>query len=90
MYKTYSQYNTSNNVYPQAIDERNAYPQAGYPVSNYPQYNYNNGKLNDERIGFIGPFLLGGLTGGLVAPYFYRPYYNNYPPYYGPVMPRRW
>lgn len=50
---------------------------------------------NDDRIGFIGPFLLGGLTGGLVAPYFYNPrppyYYQNniygpypypYPPYY--------
>lgn len=43
--------------------------------------------------GFLGPFLLGGLTGGLVAPFFYgggynRPnyYYPNYyyPPYYRP------
>ncbi len=40
--------------------------------------------------GFLGPFLLGGLTGGLVAPLFYggynRPYntYYYYPyPYYG-------
>ena len=46
---------------------------------------------NDERIGFLGPFLLGGLTGGLVAPFFYQrppyPYYTNnyyyqYHPYY--------
>ena len=29
MYKTYSQYNTNGNIYPQAIDERNTYPQAG-------------------------------------------------------------
>ena len=54
--------------------------------SNYP-IRYN------ERIGFLGPFLLGGITGGLVAPLFtnsgYYPYtqtYNNYyypyPPYY--------
>ena len=34
--------------------------------------------------GFLGPFILGGLTGGLVAPLFYgRPsYYYPYPPYY--------
>lgn len=34
--------------------------------------------------GFLGPFILGGITGGLVAPLFYnnRPY-NYYPyPYY--------
>ncbi len=38
--------------------------------------------------GFLGPFILGGITGGLVAPLFYnnRPYYNNYYPYpYYPV-----
>lgn len=36
--------------------------------------------------GFAAPFLLGGLTGGLLAPAFYpRPYYRPYPPYpYGP------
>jgi len=29
--------------------------------------------------GFLAPFLLGGITGGLLAPAFYpRPYYNNY------------
>lgn len=43
----------------------------------------NNNGLN----GFLGPFILGGITGGLVAPYFYRPYYQQYPyyqmPYYG-------
>ena len=54
---------------------------------------------NNDRIiggGFLGPFLLGGITGGLVAPFFYGPgygynrpyYYNNYYyypyPYYGP------
>lgn len=38
---------------------------------------------NDERFGFLGPFLLGGITGGLVAPLFYqRPYYQQ--PYYQP------
>ena len=37
---------------------------------------------NDDRFiggGFLGPFVLGGITGGLLAPAFYqRPYYNNY------------
>lgn len=50
---------------------------------NYPQ-NYNSYN-NQNRIagGFLGPFILGGITGGLVAPYFYgdRPNYY-YPPYY--------
>lgn len=59
---------------------------------------YQNNQ-NDERFfgGFLGPFLLGGITGGLVAPFFNNsnqsyyqqpPYYSNnyyYPPYnYGP------
>ena len=57
----------------------------------YPNqiYNYRrpNRPSNNDRFiggGFLGPFLLGGLTGGLVAPLFYnnRPYYNNYYPYY--------
>ena len=64
-------------------------------VNLYPNSQiYNN---QDERFfgGFLGPFILGGLTGGLVAPlltnnnqgYYYQPpYYTNnyyYPPYYG-------
>jgi hypothetical protein len=39
---------------------------------------------NDRIIGggFFGPFLLGGITGGLLAPAFYpRPYYQPYPVY---------
>lgn len=43
---------------------------------------------NGDRLGFVGPFILGGITGGLLAPAFYpRPYYNPYPYppyYYGP------
>ena len=35
--------------------------------------------------GFLGPFILGGITGGLVAPIFNRPYYGPYQPY--PVYP---
>ena len=51
--------------------------------------NFNN---NDDRFiagGFLGPFLLGGITGGLVSPLFYnqRPYYNNYYYYPYPVRP---
>ena len=60
----------------------------------------NSSSNYDNRIiggGFLGPFVLGGITGGLVAPFFYgggygRPNYSyNYyypypprPPYYGP------
>lgn len=42
----------------------------------------------NDRFGFFGPFLLGGITGGLLAPAFYprpfypRPFYQPYPPYY--------
>lgn len=43
---------------------------------------------NNNRVGFLGPFILGGITGGLVAPLFYnnRPYNNYYypMPYYYP------
>ena len=47
--------------------------------------NYYN-RRNDNRIagGFFGPFILGGITGGLVAPLFYN---NNRPNYYYPVYP---
>ena len=37
--------------------------------------------------GFLAPFLLGGLTGGLLAPAFYGPrpiYYPQYGPYIQP------
>lgn len=65
--------------------------------SNPPIY-YSDQSGNRIVGGFLGPFLLGGITGGLVAPFFYggggygygRPnyYYNNYYytpyPYYGP------
>lgn len=45
---------------------------------NYGRYPGNNDRLIGG--GFFGPFLLGGLTGGLLAPAFYRrPYYNYYP-----------
>ena len=41
-----------------------------------------------DQGGFLGPFILGGITGGLISPLFWgnnRPiYYPYYPPYYGP------
>lgn len=49
-----------------------------------PNYSTNYQQNNDDRFiggGFLGPFVLGGITGGLLAPAFYpRPYYNNYYP----------
>ena len=45
----------------------------------------NYRKYNGDRFiggGFLGPFILGGITGGLLAPAFYqRPYNNYYYPY---------
>ncbi len=55
----------------------------------YPNNYYISNKktpINGDRFiggGFIAPFLLGGITGGLLAPAFYpRPIYG--PPMYGP------
>lgn len=47
---------------------------------------YNNG---DRFIGgsFLGPFILGGITGGLIAPAFYPRPYPPYPPYPPPPPP---
>lgn len=44
---------------------------------------------NDNRFfgGFLGPFVLGGITGGLLAPNFYPRPYPIYPPF-PPVPPR--
>lgn len=74
------------------------YNNLNYQVPKEYYYSLNN-KGNyqpDERIiggGFAAPFLLGGLTGIALTPYFtnrpqygppYNNYYNyyNYPPYY--------
>jgi len=49
---------------------------------------YSNFKYNNNRIGFVAPFLFGALAGGATASYFnpYRPrpyyYVNSYYPYY--------
>jgi len=70
-----------NQVYP--------YNRPGRPnMPGRPNFPNNPG---DDRIGLLGPFVLGGITGGLLAPAFYpRPYppyppyppYRPYPPYY--------
>lgn len=68
--------------------------------NNIPQYNNNMQKNyapkrpnNGDRFmgGFFGPFILGGITGGLIAnsrpnyPMYYTPYpYYPYPYYYRP------
>lgn len=45
------------------------------------------GRSGDRSFGFFGPFLLGGITGGLLRPN--RPCcYNNYYPYPYPYYPR--
>lgn len=58
-------------------------------TNGYMPYYGNQFQRSDDRIvggGFLGPFILGGLTGGLVAPFFYgNGYGNNYygrPNYY--------
>lgn len=62
----------------------------------YSNMNYNNGyypvdTMNQSNIaytyderGFLVPFVLGGITGGLLAPAFYRPQYYGPGPCYGP------
>lgn len=62
------------------------YPNQSYYYNQFSRPNRQNNS-NGDRIGFLGPFILGGITGGLIAPAFYpRPYYsypyNPYPPYY--------
>ena len=53
-----------------------------------PNFNRRPGPMppGNRFAGFAFPFLLGGITGGLLAPAFYpRPYYQPfpvYPPYY--------
>ncbi len=60
---------------------------------------YNNYNRVDDRFGFFGPFLLGGLIGGTAVgvsrprPVYVNPgppmsgYPQPYPPYYGPRPP---
>ena len=79
--------NTNNNI-PQNFSNMQKF-------SNRPNRrpNFNNNNNNGDRLiggGFFGPFILGGITGGLIAnsrpnypmyyPYPY-PYYQTYPYY---------
>ena len=65
-----------------------------YPYNNMMYQDDNNIQYAVDDRGFIVPFILGGLTGGLIAPAFYRPnYYNNYSyqqPYYYRPYPYYW
>lgn len=67
--------------------EYSSFPMTSSPISS--TY-YTNG---DDRLvgGFVFPFLLGGVTGAALAPAFWRPPYQPYPPrpYPGPVYPPR-
>lgn len=73
-------------------------PSTYYPYSNNnTRYIPNTNSSNDRLAGgFLGPFILGGITGGVVAPFFWggynrpRPYppYPPYPPPYGPPIYR--
>lgn len=66
---------------------------------NMQRVNRSRNNQNDERLfgGFAVPFVLGGITGGLIAnsrpnypvyyptyPYYYRPMPYQYYPYYRP------
>ncbi len=62
-------------------------------ISNYKMPPYST--TNDNRFagGFLAPFLLGGITGGLLAPSFYpRPIYGPviYRPYPVPYYPNQY
>ena len=61
--------------------------------------NYSMYQGNDDRLiggGYLGPFILGGITGGLInrPNYYYPPYYpyppRPYPPRPFPGRPPRW
>ena len=68
----------------------NNIPQNNGNIQNYRPNNRPNHGNNDRFLGggFFGPFILGGLTGGLIAnsrpnyyPYYPYPYYQPYPYY---------
>ena len=95
MYSNYNM-NMGSSVSPYIMN-RNSSTSSIPTVNQSKMPTYTN---NDDRFiagGFLGPFILGGITGGLLAPAFSnpgygygRPVYNNYYypyppyPYYGP------
>lgn len=100
MYSNYQPSNLPNNQFPNYKSSNmmpygNQYPNSisttsSIYTSSPNSINSLSSSMNsDNRLvgGFLGPFILGGITGGLVAPAFYpRPYYGPYRPYpyYGP------
>lgn len=80
MYRTYNYKVNPQNMRYQNLSQQNS-------------FNSTNSIPNDERFfagGFLGPFVLGGITGGLLAPAFNnngRPINNNYYPPYPPYPP---
>ena len=53
-----------------------------YNYQNMPiQNSYQPNQMGGNRFagGFLGPFILGGITGGLAAPLFYGPNYGGRP-----------
>ena len=56
-----------------------------YPMRPNRPINPNNNRFFGG--GFLGPFILGGITGGLLAPNFYPRPYPPYPPYPPPMPP---
>lgn len=82
-------------MYTEYYETYPTYTSSEYP-SNMTTYSYNQNDGDRLIGGFAGPFILGGITGGLLAPAFYRPspyyppYYAPYPPYYRPPFYGRW
>lgn len=66
------------------------YPYNFRPNNNFRPNRPHRPPNNNSDNNFLGPFLLGGLAGGLISPLFYNnrnyyPYpYYPYPIYYGP------
>ena len=62
-----------------------------YPHTVHPQFRSSSHYQNDERFGFIAPFILGGLAGGLIAsrprPIMPMPMPLPYYPTMPPVQP---
>lgn len=96
MYSNYSQIPVNN--IPSYNDLQDSRISSSMPVS-FSSSSISNPYMSSssDRIiggGFLGPFVLGGITGGLLAPAFYprpypRPFYPRpFPPrpypYYGP------
>lgn len=78
---------TESNFNPYMSNSNNNMRISNSMPSSYSSSPYMNS--SNDRVfagGFLGPFVLGGITGGLLAPAFYpRPYYPPRPyPYYGP------